>query len=73
VVSPIAEVEYKCTDLYDPESEIGLAWDEPAFNISWPIREPILSNRDRRHPTLHECMDLLPRWDGAAAPTEPPR
>jgi dTDP-4-dehydrorhamnose 3,5-epimerase len=70
VVSPTAQVEYKCTDLYDPESEIGLAWDEPAFNISWPVREPILSSRDRRHPPLHQCMELLPRWDGAAGPAE---
>jgi dTDP-4-dehydrorhamnose 3,5-epimerase len=37
VVSPSAQVEYKCTDLYDRTSEIGLAWNEPAFGISWPV------------------------------------
>jgi dTDP-4-dehydrorhamnose 3,5-epimerase len=66
VVSPSAQVEYKCTDLYDRESEIGLAWNEPAFGISWPVREPILSARDREHRSLSDSMDILPRWTGPA-------
>jgi dTDP-4-dehydrorhamnose 3,5-epimerase len=60
VVSPIAQVEYKCTDLYDPASEIGIAWNDPALAISWPVREPILSSRDARHPTLAQQHDRLP-------------
>ena len=60
VVSPIAQVEYKCTDLYDPASEIGIAWNDPAIGIPWPIGEPILSARDSRHPTLAELADRLP-------------
>jgi len=63
VVSPQAQVEYKCTDLYDRESEIGLAWNEPAFGIAWPVSAPILSPRDQRHPPLAELLDLLPRWE----------
>jgi dTDP-4-dehydrorhamnose 3,5-epimerase len=62
VVSPIAQVEYKCTDIYDPASEIGIAWDDPALAISWPVREPLLSERDRRHPTLAALGDQLPQW-----------
>jgi dTDP-4-dehydrorhamnose 3,5-epimerase len=64
VTSPTAQVEYKCTDVYDPESEIGLAWDEPAFGITWPVRQPVLSARDRRHPPVADLMDVLPRWNG---------
>ena len=60
VVSPIAQVEYKCTDLYDPASEIGVAWNDPALGIAWPIAQPILSMRDSRHPTLAEQTDKLP-------------
>ena len=56
VVSPTAQVEYKCTDLYDPETEIGLAWDDPALAIAWPVSEPVLSNRDRHHPSLGELL-----------------
>ena len=52
VVSAIAQVEYKCTDLYDPADEIGIAWNDPAINVTWPVTEPILSERDRRHPPL---------------------
>jgi dTDP-4-dehydrorhamnose 3,5-epimerase len=64
VLSRTAQVEYKCTDLYDPGSEIGLAWDDPAFGISWPVREPLLSKRDQQHPRLEKLMDVLPRWRG---------
>ena len=60
VVSPTAQVEYKCTDLYDPASEIGIAWNDPAIGISWPVTTPVLSARDSRHPTLAAVMDQLP-------------
>ena len=64
VVSPIAQVEYKCTDIYDPACELGVAWNDPALAISWPVREPLLSPRDRSNPTLAELTDQLPRWRG---------
>jgi len=67
VVSPIAQLEYKCTDLYDPAGEIGIAWNDPAIGIRWPITDPILSPRDSRHPTLADLGDDLPAW---TAPTD---
>jgi dTDP-4-dehydrorhamnose 3,5-epimerase len=60
VVSEEAQVEYKCTDLYDPASEIGIAWNDPALAIAWPVAEPLLSERDRNHPTLADVASLLP-------------
>jgi dTDP-4-dehydrorhamnose 3,5-epimerase len=63
VVSPIAQVEYKCTDFYDPLGEVGIAWNDPGLAITWPIREPLLSARDKRHPSLAELSDKLPTWD----------
>jgi dTDP-4-dehydrorhamnose 3,5-epimerase len=60
VISPIAQVEYKCTDLYDPGSEIGIAWNDPAIGITWPVTEPFLSPRDSRHPTLEAVKHQLP-------------
>jgi dTDP-4-dehydrorhamnose 3,5-epimerase len=62
VVSPTAQVEYKCTDVYDRASEIGIAWDDPALGIEWPVTTPILSDRDRRNPKLAELIDQLPRF-----------
>jgi dTDP-4-dehydrorhamnose 3,5-epimerase len=61
VVSPVAQVEYKCTDVYDPSSELGVAWNDPALAIAWPVTQPLLSIRDSHHPTLAEVTDSLPR------------
>jgi len=62
VVSEVADVEYKCTDLYDPAAEIGIAWNEPTIAIRWPVDRPVLSERDTRNPTLAELMTMLPEW-----------
>jgi dTDP-4-dehydrorhamnose 3,5-epimerase len=64
VLSDIAEVEYKCTAPYDPASEIGIAWNDPALAIAWPIDTPILSARDEHHPPLAALSGRLPVYDG---------
>lgn len=58
VVSDVAQVEYKCTDVYDASSEIGIAWNDPAIGIVWPVSNPVLSDRDQRHPRLAEIAEL---------------
>ena len=40
------EVFYQITERYVPEASCGVRWDDPAFAIDWPIRPPILSERD---------------------------
>jgi dTDP-4-dehydrorhamnose 3,5-epimerase len=60
VLSPIGQVVYKCTDIYDPATEIGIAWNDPTLAIRWPIDDPLLSERDRHHLTLAAQTDLLP-------------
>jgi dTDP-4-dehydrorhamnose 3,5-epimerase len=62
VLTSTAEVEYKCTDYYDPASEIGIAWNDPSLAIRWPVETPILSPRDSRHPTMAAQMDQLPAF-----------
>lgn len=52
VVSDVAVVEYKCSDVYDPGGESGLPWDDPSIAIAWPVAAPVLSPRDRQHPPL---------------------
>ena len=52
VTSEAATFQYKCTDYYDPSDEGGLAWDCPDLAIPWPVQDPILSDKDRRHPGL---------------------
>lgn len=64
VLSERAEVEYKCTDLYDPGGELGVAWNDPDIGIRWPVAEPILSPKDAAAPRLREVDGQLPRWEG---------
>lgn len=40
VTSPVAQIEYKCTDFYDPSDEIHVRWDDPDIGIMWPINDP---------------------------------
>ena len=56
VTSERAQVEYKCTALYDPADEMGIAYNDPALAISWPVQYPILSTRDRENPPLYEFV-----------------
>lgn len=55
VLSDEAEVLYKCTEEYSPESERGIIWNDPEIGIRWPVQYPILSERDRRHPLLKDA------------------
>ncbi len=70
VTSDVAQVEYKCTALYDPDSEIGIAWNDPSLAIPWPVERPILSERDSRHPRLSGVLDRLPVWTGSPGPAD---
>jgi dTDP-4-dehydrorhamnose 3,5-epimerase len=54
VVSETADCEYKCTDLYHPEAEIGVLWNDPDLGIEWPVANPQLSPKDLKLPSLAE-------------------
>ena len=56
----MAEVAYKCTELYDPDDEITLQWNDPELKIEWPVRDPILSPKDQSGRPLAELVDDLP-------------
>ena len=51
VTSDFADFEYKCTELYEPEDEYGVRWDDPDIAISWPVEQPLLSDKDLALPT----------------------
>ena len=55
VLSEIAEMQYKCTDVYDPTSELTISWDDPTIGIEWPLDNPALSEKDRVGRLLAEC------------------
>lgn len=56
VLSDIADFQYKCTDLYYPEEEGGLIWNDPDVNIPWPVETPKLSEKDLRNPSLRALL-----------------
>ncbi len=59
VVSQGAEVAYKVTSEYNPELSFGIAWDDPALDIPWPIDDPILSLSDIHWPTLSDSQNYF--------------
>ena len=57
VMSDFAAFAYKCDELYHPEDEGGLLWNDPAIGIEWPdVGEIILSEKDQKNPTLRESQ-----------------
>ena len=63
-VSEQADFLYKCTDVYAPGDEYGIAWDDPALAIEWPQLDYLLSDKDRENPLLSES-DHLPEYQAA--------
>ena len=63
VLSELADVSYLLSSVYDPETESGIAWDDPQVGIDWHLpegEEPLLSERDRSAPSLAEAAPTLP-------------
>lgn len=58
VLSEIAVFCYKCDDIYHPNDEGGLAWNDPDIGIEWPNldKQPILSEKDKAHPGLRDLQ-----------------
>lgn len=60
-LEPDTEVLYKVTSFYSPAHDRGLAWDDPDLGIDWriPAGGPLLSERDRHWPGLHDLKDAF--------------
>ncbi len=52
VLSSTADFEYKCTDYYDSSDEGSLLWNDPDLDITWPVENPQLSEKDANAPLL---------------------
>lgn len=61
VLSDTTDFIYKCTDYYHPQSEQGIAWDDPDIGIKWPVTEATLSEKDKKNQRLKEQpAEMLP-------------
>jgi len=59
VLSDVAEVSYKCTDLYDPANELHLLWNDPDIGNRWPMKDPLLSAKDAAGIRLRDIKTKL--------------
>jgi dTDP-4-dehydrorhamnose 3,5-epimerase len=64
VLSEMALVYYKCSDFYWPQCEGGVVWSDPDLNINWPVRNPLISDKDSRYPFLRDVpVEHLPAYE----------
>jgi len=54
VLSDFATFSYQCTTLYDAKTDAGIRWNDAALGIDWPVSDPLLSDKDRITPFLHD-------------------
>ena len=59
VLSETADVVYKVTAEYVAHLDRGVRWDDPAIGIDWPVRDPIVSEKDRAQPTLEAAENAF--------------
>lgn len=52
---PNTQVLYKVDEYYSPEHDRGILWNDPALGIDWPTSNPVLSDKDQRHPLLQDA------------------
>lgn len=58
VLSETAQVNYKCTELYDAADEIGVLWSDPDLAIDWRVENPVVSAKDAVYPVLSKAPRL---------------
>ena len=56
VLSDTAEIQYKCTGIYNHAAESGIRWNDPDLCIPWPVSNPILSTKDANARTLADWL-----------------
>ena len=61
VTSEESIVVYKCTNIYNPNDEYGIKWNDPDIDIKWGIKLPKLSEKDESHPFLKD-QKFLPQY-----------
>jgi dTDP-4-dehydrorhamnose 3,5-epimerase len=52
---PQTQVLYKVDEYYSPVHDRGILWSDPAIGIDWPTANPILSDKDQKHPLLKDA------------------
>ncbi len=58
VTSDVADFVYKVTELYAPDCEQSILWNDPDLGIAWPVEKPLLSKKDEAAPRLKDAKRL---------------
>jgi len=61
VTSSESIVIYKCTDIYDPNDQFGIIWNDETIGVDWACDSPILSEKDLMFPALND-QQFLPEY-----------
>jgi dTDP-4-dehydrorhamnose 3,5-epimerase len=56
VLSDYAEIQYKCTAIYNSKGESGIRWNDPEIGVEWPVKDGILSAKDRSAMSLAQWL-----------------
>jgi dTDP-4-dehydrorhamnose 3,5-epimerase len=62
VLSPVADVIYKCTDVYVADDDHGVLWSDPSIGVQWPVSDPLTSPKDQAYPRIDPARSDLPRF-----------
>ncbi|HQP46722.1 MAG TPA: dTDP-4-dehydrorhamnose 3,5-epimerase [Flexilinea sp.] len=54
-LSETADIIYYCTQVYAPEYQRGILWNDPELDITWPVKKPVLSDKDKQLPLLNQA------------------
>jgi dTDP-4-dehydrorhamnose 3,5-epimerase len=60
VLSDTADFQYKCTALYSPKDEKGFVWNDPDLGIPWPVKDPLVSEKDLKLPRFADYSSTKP-------------
>jgi dTDP-4-dehydrorhamnose 3,5-epimerase len=56
VLSDVAELQYKCTAIYNKHAEGSIRWNDPEIGIDWPLKQPLLSDKDAEAQFLQDWL-----------------
>ena len=59
ILGEAAEIIYKCTELYAPDADFSVRWNDPELGVPWPLDDPVLSPKDANAPLLREVRERL--------------
>ena len=63
-LSDVADVTYKCTDVYHAEDDRGVIWSDATLGVAWPVADPLVSAKDAAYAPLDAARTDLPQWKG---------